>query len=76
MVYRNPAEYAPFEETFNPIIHRINQAIRSRAVRPNGEIEPVAPVLVKYAAPPQDLVDGAKGQTETLIKIAEVKKGN
>ncbi|KAK2050363.1 Ku70/Ku80 N-terminal alpha/beta domain-containing protein [Colletotrichum somersetense] len=70
----NPSEYAAIEDTFNPIIHRINQAIRQRAVNPEGAIDPVPPILVRYAAPPADLVDKSKSQIETLISVAQVKK--
>lgn len=72
---RNPAEYAAIDETYNPIIHRINQAIRQRAVDPEGPIDPVPPILVRYAAPPDDLVEKSKSQVETLITAAQVKKG-
>ncbi|GJC86472.1 ATP-dependent DNA helicase II subunit 2 [Colletotrichum liriopes] len=37
----NPSEYAAIDDTYNPIIHRINQAIRQRAVNPEGPIDPV-----------------------------------
>ncbi|TDZ32117.1 ATP-dependent DNA helicase II subunit 2 [Colletotrichum spinosum] len=69
-----PTEYAAIEDTFNPVIHRLNQAIRQRAVRPESQIDPIPPVLVRYAAPPEGLVEKSKSEIESLIKIAEVKK--
>lgn len=72
---RNPSEYAAIDDTYNPIIHRINQAIRQRAVNPEGEIDPIPPILVRYAAPPEDLVEKSKSQIESLISAAQVKKG-
>ncbi|KAJ0321121.1 hypothetical protein COL5a_009451 [Colletotrichum fioriniae] len=70
----NPSEYAAIDDTYNPIIHRINQAIRQRAVNPEGEIDPIPPILVRYAAPPEDLVEKSKSQIESLISAAQVKK--
>lgn len=43
-----PAEYMPIEETYSPALHRINQAIRKRAIYPDGEISEPAEVLVKW----------------------------
>lgn len=37
-----PAEYMIIEETFTPIIHRVNQAIRQRAMYPDDPIGPPA----------------------------------
>jgi ATP-dependent DNA helicase 2 subunit 2 len=41
-----PAEYMNIEETFTPIIHRINQAIRQRAIFPNDPIAPASSMYV------------------------------
>ncbi|KXH66017.1 Ku70/Ku80 N-terminal alpha/beta domain-containing protein [Colletotrichum salicis] len=70
----NPSEYAAIDDVYNPIIHRINQAIRQRAVNPEGQIDPIPPILVRYAAPPEDLVEKSKSQIEGLISAAQVKK--
>ncbi|KAL1873454.1 hypothetical protein VTK73DRAFT_952 [Phialemonium thermophilum] len=69
-----PSEYAPLDESYNPIIHRINQAIRQRAVHPERPIEPAAGILLRYSKPPEDLVAQAKTQIEALIKHSDVKK--
>lgn len=71
---RNPSEYAAIDDTYNPIIHRLNQAIRQRAVDPEGKIDPVPPVLVRYAAPPEGLVQKSASSIEALITTADVKK--
>ncbi|GJC95176.1 ATP-dependent DNA helicase II subunit 2 [Colletotrichum higginsianum] len=70
----NPSEYAAIDDTYNPMIHRINQAIRQRAVDPQGTIEPVPPILVRYAAPPEELVEQSSSQIKTLVSAAQVKK--
>ncbi|KAM0334294.1 hypothetical protein ACHAQA_001317 [Verticillium albo-atrum] len=67
-------EYAPLDESFNPVIHRINQVVRNQAIKPEGDIEPIPPILVRYAEPPEDLLAKAKGEMKALIKAAEVKK--
>jgi ATP-dependent DNA helicase 2 subunit 2 len=38
----DPAEYMTIDEMFSPIIHRINQAIRQRAMYPDDPISPPA----------------------------------
>lgn len=70
-----PAEFAPFDETYNPIIHRINNAVKLRAVHPNKEIEAIPSVLLRYANPPQDLIERVQDRIDDLIKEADVKKG-
>lgn len=69
-----PAEFAPIDETYNPIIHRINNAVKQRAVYPDRPIEDIPSVLLRYAKPPQDLIDRVQDRIENLIKEAEVKK--
>lgn len=71
----NPAEYATTEDSFSPAIHRINQAVRVRAVHPDSEVQPVPENLLKFSHPPQDLVNKAKRKIEALIAVADVKRG-
>ncbi|KAL2263225.1 hypothetical protein VTK26DRAFT_7719 [Humicola hyalothermophila] len=70
----NPAEYAPVDELYNPTIHRINQAIRARAVDPESDIGPPAEILLRFSKPPEELLSKAKPDIEALIDAAEVKK--
>jgi ATP-dependent DNA helicase 2 subunit 2 len=35
-----PTEYIPIEETYSPMVHRLNQAIRQRAVHPDAPVIP------------------------------------
>ncbi|KAK0711092.1 SPOC like C-terminal domain-containing protein [Lasiosphaeris hirsuta] len=69
-----PAEYAPIDELYNPVIHRINQAIRARAVHPDEPVGPPADILVRFSKPPDNLIENARADIESLIEIAEVKK--
>lgn len=71
---RNPTEYASIDETYNPTIHRINQAIRHRAVHPDEPLQPPAEILLRYSNPPDGLIEQAKKQINNVIKIADVKK--
>ncbi|KAI0098969.1 SPOC domain-like protein [Hypoxylon sp. NC0597] len=67
-------EYAAVEDVFCPPLHRINQVVRHRAIYPDQPLPPVAPILLKYSNPPEDLVIKAKTKLEDLIEEARVKK--
>ncbi|GAB1320615.1 ATP-dependent DNA helicase yku80 [Madurella fahalii] len=69
-----PAEYAPIDDLYNPIIHHMNQAIRARAVDPEAPIGPPAEILLRYSKPPAKLIDKAEPEIEALIDAAEIKK--
>lgn len=76
---RNPQEYAALDDLYSPIIHRINQALRERAVDHEKKVEDIieaeSKILMKYSEPPEELITKAKPQIETLIKFADVKPG-
>ena len=65
----------PITDTYSPVLHRIDQAVRWRAVHPNEPIPPVYEILTKYSKPPEQLVAKAKRQLEKLVTAADVKKG-
>lgn len=68
-------QYAPIDETYNPTIHRMNQAIRARAVDPECPIGPPAEILLRFSKPPEKLIKHAKSEIDALIDAAEIKKG-
>jgi hypothetical protein len=70
-----PAEYAPIDETFSPIIHRINQVIKHRAIHPRDPLPPPYDVLTQFSHPPEELVEKSRSHLEKLIKVCNVKKG-
>lgn len=70
-----PADYAPIDESFNPVIHRINQAIRQHAVHPDEPIKPAAGILLRFSGPPDELVERAKPKIDALVSASDVKKG-
>lgn len=43
-------------------------------MKPDGEIPPIPATLVRFAQPPEALVEKAKSEIKYLIKAAEVKK--
>ena len=65
-------EYARIEDTFSPVLHRIEDAKKWRAVHPSDAVPPVPEVLLKYSKPPLDRID--QSIVQALIKAAEVKK--
>ncbi|KAI1098989.1 ATP-dependent DNA helicase II subunit 2 [Jackrogersella minutella] len=67
-------EYAAVEDVFCPPLHRINQVVRHRAIYPDQPLPPVAPILLKYSNPPEELVVKAQSRLEDLIEEANVKK--
>ncbi|KAK3504968.1 ATP-dependent DNA helicase II subunit 2 [Neurospora crassa] len=70
----HPAEYAPIDDLYNPVIHHMNQAIRNRAVNPDAPLPPVAEILTRFTHPPEPLIAKAKTEIDGLIQAAEVKK--
>jgi ATP-dependent DNA helicase 2 subunit 2 len=70
-----PAEYVPIEDTYNPTIHRINHAVKARAVYPDKPVPPTPTILLRFSAPPNDLIEKVQSRVDALITAAEVKKG-
>lgn len=70
-----PEEYMALEDVFSPVLHRIEQAKRWRAVRPMEPVPPVPGVLLKYSKQPEELQQEAKPVLQKLVKAADVKKG-
>lgn len=69
-----PTEYMALDETFSPMLHRLNQVIKHRAIHPDSEPPPPPDILLKYSQPPEDLMAGAKSALNKVIKAGDVKK--
>ncbi|WPG98426.1 Hypothetical protein R9X50_00121600 [Acrodontium crateriforme] len=69
-----PTEYMAMDETYSPLLHRINQVIKHRAVHPNSEPPPPYEILTRYSQPPAELIQQSKSALEKAIKAADVKK--
>jgi ATP-dependent DNA helicase 2 subunit 2 len=72
----NEDEYAKPEDTFSPLVHRINHVIRWKATHPDPTLAIPDPpeILMKYSAPPADLVASAEKHLSAVMKAADVKK--
>lgn len=66
-------EYISTEDTFSPVIHRINQVIRWRATHPDSGIPPVPEILYRYSKPPAELLERSKPHLDALISACDVK---
>ncbi|KAL4921015.1 SPOC like C-terminal domain-containing protein [Aspergillus aurantiobrunneus] len=64
----------PIEDSFSPVLHRINAAIRSRAIHPNDPIPPPAKTLIQFSQPPEHILQNAEPHLKKLIEVADVKK--
>lgn len=73
--HRKPAEYMPFDDTYNPTIHRINQAVRERAIYPDQELSAPAPMLRQFQNPPESLISETESKLKKLVAVADVKQG-
>ncbi|KAF2825003.1 SPOC domain-like protein [Ophiobolus disseminans] len=71
-----PAEYAKLEDTYAPLVHRINHIIRWRATHPDPTlpIPPPPSILTKYANPPAELLESSSKPFEKLKLAAKVTK--
>lgn len=70
----NDTEYAPMEDTYSPMLHRINQVVKHRAIYPDAAPPEPNEILTRYATPPADLVKQSSKSLERLIAAADVKK--
>lgn len=69
-----PAEYMPIDDTFSPVLHRVNQVIRQRAVYPDKDLPPIPEILTKYSKPPEELAEKVKPVIQNILEIADIKK--
>ncbi|KAF3490890.1 uncharacterized protein GIQ15_00407 [Arthroderma uncinatum] len=62
------------EDCYSPLLHRIDQAIRWRAIHPTKPLPPVPEVLQKLSRQPEALQEQSRPALEQLIKASDVKK--
>ncbi|KAL1296994.1 hypothetical protein AAFC00_004590 [Neodothiora populina] len=67
-------EYMNIDDTFSPVLHRINQVIRHRAIHPTKPLPPVPEILTKYSTPPATLTDRAQPLVSKILDAADLKK--
>ena len=69
-------EYLCPEDTYSPLLHRINQVIGYRATHPDDRtIPPPIKILTTFSHPPPDLIKGSAKVREKLIEAFNVKNG-
>ena len=68
------SEFMPMADTYSPAVHRIDQAVRYRAVHSGTDIPPPFDILTRYMNPPEEAVEQAKRRLDKLAGAADVKK--
>ncbi|KAK3069934.1 ATP-dependent DNA helicase yku80 [Teratosphaeriaceae sp. CCFEE 6253] len=69
-----PAEYAAMDETYQPMLHRIHQVIKHRAIYPEAPPPEPYEILTRFSHPPGELLKKALPALDRVVKAAEVKK--
>lgn len=69
-----PTEYAAMDDTYSPMLHRINQVIKHRAVHPNADPPEPYEILTRYSNSPEELMKRSQGRLDRVIEAADVKK--
>ncbi|TKA65641.1 hypothetical protein B0A55_10280 [Friedmanniomyces simplex] len=69
-----PTEYMPMDETYTPMLHRIHQVIKHRAVFPDTEPPPPYEILTRYSHPPDELIKKAQPALDRVLDAANIKK--
>ncbi|KAJ5694772.1 hypothetical protein N7536_005184 [Penicillium majusculum] len=69
-----PTDDLPIDESFSPLLHRIESAVRYRAVHPNDPILDPSERLTEFAHPSEEMVKNSKSHLEKLMSTADVKK--
>ncbi|KPI34965.1 ATP-dependent DNA helicase II subunit 2 [Cyphellophora attinorum] len=67
-------EHLPIEDTYSPVLHTIEGAIKYRAVHPDLPLPPKPELFASYSSQPAHLQSAAKPALDHLIKVANVKK--
>ena len=70
----NDEELLPMDDTFSPVLHTIDGAIRNRAVHPDKPLPPKPELFATYARQPEHLQEASRPALERLINASEVKK--
>ncbi|OJD25492.1 hypothetical protein ACJ73_03141 [Blastomyces percursus] len=67
-------ESMPIEDSFSPLLHRTDQAIRWRAVHPSEPLPAVPEILQKLSRQPDDLQAQSKDTLNKLIAASDGRK--
>ncbi|KAJ5795463.1 uncharacterized protein N7518_004003 [Penicillium psychrosexuale] len=69
-----PTDDLPIDESFSPLLHRIESAVRYRAVHPYDPVLDPSERLTQFAHPSEEMVKNSKSHLEKLMSTADVKK--
>ncbi|KAJ5163494.1 uncharacterized protein N7500_005324 [Penicillium coprophilum] len=69
-----PTNDLPIDESFSPLLHRIESAVRYRAVHPSDPVLDPSERLTEFAHPSEEIVKNSKSHLERLMSTADVKK--
>ena len=67
-------EEMAMDDTFSPVLHTIEGAIKYRAIHPDRPVPPKPEAFLAYSRQPEELQQRSKGSLSRLIKAADVKK--
>jgi len=67
-------ELLAMDDTFSPVLHTVEAAIKHRAVHHDTSLPPKNPLFLSYSQPPPDLLTSAQPALSRLIAAASVKK--
>src|ERR1700760_3035933 len=68
-----PTEYGKMDETYSPLVSRVNQVVRHRAIYPDDPLPEPYDLLTKYMEPPEKLLAESQKALQATIKAADVK---
>lgn len=72
---RDAIQGLPIDDSFSPLLHRLDSAIRYRAVHPEDPILEPSDRLIEFSHPPEDMIKRSQPYLTKLISTADVKKG-
>ena len=67
-------EEMAMDDTFSPVLHTIEGAIKYRAIHPDRPVPPKPEAFLAYSRQPEELQERSKDSLKRLIKAADVKK--
>lgn len=63
------------DEYFSPMIHRIQQAIKQRAVHPESLVPELPDAIARLTRQPENLQEQSRDILQKLVQKADIKKG-
>ncbi|KAI5283491.1 ATP-dependent DNA helicase II subunit 2, partial [Ascosphaera aggregata] len=67
-------EMLPMDEYFSPVIHRLQQAIKLRAIDAKQLVPELPEAIIRLAKQPKELQERSKESLKKLIQVADIKK--